>query len=180
MTGIIFVIFGVFCFVAALAFLVFPMDIEMEKFITLGFVKLYFNDVVSMDQQFMKYYLVLGLFIVAVFSFVIFYVTKLIRRILVTIKEGRPFEKNVPEILRKIAWIVLGGGFIIQLVYLCESVILLKAIPLQQFIIKDAVDSIEYLFTMDFSFVFIAMTLFFLSYIFAYGVSLQIESDETL
>jgi len=44
----------------------------------------------------------------------------------------------------------------------------------------DAVEKLEYVFTVDFGFVAVFCVLMLLSYIFTYGQALQRESDETL
>ena len=82
--------------------------------------------------------------------------------------------------LKKIAWIVLGSGAVTQLFGIIESVLLNKIYPLEQLFASDAIEKIEVTNVMDFTFVFIFGILMLLSYIFAYGQTLQKEADETL
>ena len=178
--GGIFYAFAIICMIFAGLVFVFEESMIAELSITLDFIKLYFNESVNVNMTFMKYYMMVGLIMVGVFSFVIAYVLKMIRSILACMKEGRPFEKNVPEVLRKIAYFVLGGGILTQIIHGVEAMLIAKAIPLDELLLKESITKIEYTFTADFSFVLIFAILMFLSYIFAYGVQLQIESDETL
>ena len=75
---------------------------------------------------------------------------------------------------------VLGCGALVQVVGVIERVLLVKIYPLEQILVSDAIEKIEYVNVVDFTFVIIFAILMLLSYIFAYGQTLQRESDETL
>ena len=94
-------------------------------------------------------------------------------------KEGRPFEANIPDILKKIAGIVFLGGGAMELYEFVGPMLLLKAFPIRD-ILAASTEHIEYSFSMNFEFVLFAWVILFLSYIFSYGQTLQQESDETL
>jgi len=178
--GTIFRVFGILSIVFAILTLFLGTKMTTENSVTLGFVKLYLSDQFSIHSNLLRIYLVLGLLIVSILCFLTDHATKIVRKILSPIKDGRPFERDIPENLRKIAWIVLIGGSVSQIIGIVENVILSRACPIDQLIVPDAITKLEYTFTMDFGFVLIFMILMFLSYIFSYGQILQQESDETL
>lgn len=103
-----------------------------------------------------------------------------LRKILAPVKEGRPFDADVIVNLKKIAWVILIGGGLIQLLGIAERVLLVKALPMDMIFSSPAIESVEYVFTMDFGFVWMFCVVRFLALIFEYGRRLQQESDETL
>ena len=141
---------------------------------------MYLTDQVNINTGYMQIYLTVGLLVVSILCFMIDFGIKLIRRILAPMKEGRPFEADVPTNLKKIAWIVLAGGAVTQVVGIIERIVLMKACPAEQIVNMDVISKLEYTFTIDFTFVLAFCIVMFLSYIFSYGQILQKESDETL
>ena len=103
-----------------------------------------------------------------------------LRRILAPMKEGRPFDAEVPACLKKFAWVLLAGSGLIQVVGLIERAMLTRALPMEEIFSSPAIDSVEYVFTMDFGFVWVFVVLQLLARVFEYGQRLQQESDETL
>ena len=103
-----------------------------------------------------------------------------LRRILAPMKEGRPFDAEVPVCLKKFAWVLLAGSGLIQVVGLIERAMLIRALPMEEIFSSPAIDSVEYVFTMDFGFVWVFVVLQLLARVFEYGQRLQQESDETL
>ena len=178
--GTIFRVFGIVSIIFAVLTFILGTKITTENSVTLGFVKLYLSEQFSIHSNLLRIYLVLGLLIVSILCCLIAHAATIVRRILAPIKEGRPFENNIPKYLRQIAWIVLIGGGVSQVIGLVENVILTRVYPIDQLIIPEAITKLEYTYTIDFSFVLIFMVIMFLSYIFSYGQVLQQESDETL
>ena len=103
-----------------------------------------------------------------------------LRRILAPMKEGRPFEEEVAVNLKKVAWLLLIGGGLIQVIGLAERALLVRDLPMDAIFSAPAIHSVEYVFTLDFGFVWLFCVVRFLAQIFAYGQQLQQESDETL
>ena len=77
-------------------------------------------------------------------------------------------------------WIILAGGGLIQLLGILGRVWLVKSLPMDVIFSSPAIASVEYVFTMDFGFVWMFFVVLLLSRIFEYGQVLQQESDETL
>ena len=111
---------------------------------------------------------------------VIRYALGALRNVLAPVKLGHPFDKEVPASLRKLAWIILVGGGLIQLLGIVGRVLLVNSLDMDAIFSSAAIESVEYVFTMDFSFVWMFCVVIFLSQIFEYGQQLQQESDETL
>ena len=108
------------------------------------------------------------------------YGLKVIRSILAPMKEGRPFDGEVPSGLRKLAWICLAGGGLIQLLGIASRILLVNALPMDVIFSSPAIESVEYVYMFDFGFVWMFIVLILLARIFEYGQKLQQESDETL
>lgn len=178
--GICFRIVGIICIILTVVILAFGNKINATHSISLDFIKMYLTNEVNVNTGYMQLYLTVGLLVVSVLCFMIDFGIKLIRRILAPMKEGRPFEADVPTNLKKIAWIVLAGGAVTQVVGIVERIILMKACPAEQIVNMDVISKLEYTFTIDFTFVLAFCIVMFLSYIFSYGQILQKESDETL
>ena len=103
-----------------------------------------------------------------------------LRSVLAPAKEGRPFDGEATAGLRKLAWVILAGGGLIQLLGILGRVWLVKSLPMDVIFSSPAIESVEYVFTMDFGFVWMFFVILLLSRIFEYGQVLQQESDETL
>ena len=181
--------FGTFMKVMGIIFSVFALLVLIfgEKMYEAGsisldfdFIKLYLAEEYQTVNGLMKIHTIIGLLVGSLISFAIYYASKLLRNILNSMKEGRPFEADIPANLQKLAWTVLIVGAITQIAGIIERVILTKAYPIEQILSSSAIAKIEYSYTIDFNFIFITCILLFLSHIFAYGQELQKESDETL
>lgn len=103
-----------------------------------------------------------------------------LRGILAPMKEGRPFDGAVPLNLKKFAWVYLIGSGLVQVMGMVQRALLARTLPMDAIFSSPAIDSVEYVFTMDFAFVWVFCVLRLLAQIFEYGQRLQLESDETL
>lgn len=103
-----------------------------------------------------------------------------LRKVLAPMKEGRPFDGDTPVYLKKIAWIILIGGGLIQVLGIAGRAMMIRSLPMDAIFASAAIERVEYVFTVDFGFVCLACAVLLLSRIFEYGQRLQQESDETL
>lgn len=108
------------------------------------------------------------------------YALSALRSILAPVKEGRPFDREVSAGLRKLAWITLIGGGVLQVLGLVGKLVMARSLPMDAVFSSSAIKSVEYVFALDLGFVWIFCIMIFLSQIFEYGQKLQQESDETL
>lgn len=108
------------------------------------------------------------------------YCLKVLREILVPMKEGTPFAEGISAKIRKLAWTVLIGGGIAEISAKIATVFETRAYHIEKLLDDSVVKSISYDYKISLWFVVAALILFFLSYIFRYGEELQRESDETL
>lgn len=173
---------GIVCIVFAVLVLIFGSAMFEEGSLTLEleFIKFYLADDLQTVTGMMKVYTVIGLIAASVICFMFDYASRILRRILEPMKESRPFDADIPENLKKIAWMVLIGGAIVQIIGIAERVLMIQAFPMNQIFASEAITKLEYVFTIDFGFGLIFCIILFLSYIFSYGQALQRESDETL
>ena len=102
------------------------------------------------------------------------------RKILEPMKEGRPFESGTSDKIRKLGFVVIGSGLILQLCRYFAAITEIRAYNLESFFRPEMVKGVEFSFEFDINFIFIAAILFLMAHIFRYGEALQQESDETL
>lgn len=154
-----------------------PSSIKLN----LDFAVLHLGESAPVNERFFSLYAVSSALGAGILCFLVSYVCKLIRAILSPMKNGRPFEAGISDNIKKVAWAVLIGGLVSELMGVAARVMLIKAFRVDElFAATAAVAKTEYAFTIDLGFALFACVLFFLSYVFAYGRMLQQESDETL
>lgn len=95
---------------------------------------------------------------------------KLVRRIMIPMKEGRPFEEGISDTIKKFGHFVLAatviGGFIH---FLLDTVFIAIGAEPEPLPVSISVEGI-----------FAALVIYLISYIFRYGEELQKQADETL
>ena len=121
-----------------------------------------------------------SLVIAATSCFILYFIAKFLRAVLLSVKEGRPFENAVVSSFRRLGFLSLVGGLVSELLKWGQQLLLLKAYPMDEIFASPAITGMEVNFIMDMGFVVIALVFFILSRIFAYGHELQKQSDETL
>ncbi len=126
------------------------------------------------------FYLVAGLTI-GVVGIALFVLTiRCIRRILAPMKEGLPFAREVAENFRKLGWLAIAGGVLDLILELALDGAVLRAYDMGELFLSEKITAVNISYTLDFTFVLLALILFGFSYIFRYGQELQQLSDETL
>ena len=108
------------------------------------------------------------------------FIARSFRAILDPMKKGEPFHNSVSIHLRKISRYICSLGIGMNLVVIISNILLVKAYDLHLLLLSEKIPHVDFLFTFDFSFLFIAGILLLLSYVFRYGEELQQLSDETL
>ena len=95
---------------------------------------------------------------------------KLVRRILSPMKEGRPFEEGISDIIKKFGHFVLAATVIDAFIhFLLDTVFIAMGVESEPLPVSISVERI-----------FAAMVIYLISYIFRYGEELQKQADETL
>ena len=109
------------------------------------------------------------------------YFIRVLRGILATMKEGRPFESGVSKKISKLGWTALIGGAVVEIVSKLCPYLDAKCYDLSRIFNPEAVEGVSFnLGANVIWFIVVALVLFFLSYVFKCGEELQKESDETL
>ncbi len=111
------------------------------------------------------------------------YCIKVLREILAPMKEGKPFAEGISKKVRKLGWTVLIGGGVFEIARAAEEFFTVRAYRVAEFISHPAVESAGIEFSKSSIhpwFIFAALLMFFLSFVFRCGEKLQRESDETL
>ncbi len=173
---------GIVCVIFAVLALFFGEKMfEMGSFsLDMAYIKLHLSDGFQPSTGLIETFITILLAALGVISFLVAYGIRQFRDILAPMKEGRPFEAAMSRKLRNIAWTTLAGGGILTIVSFVERMIQTKAYPMEQIFSSPAIEKVEFIYTIDFTFVFVFCAIMFLSYIFDYGQKLQKESDETL
>ena len=156
------------------------MFAEGNVTLNLDFIKFHLNDSTYVNEQFVKLYVFAATLGGGIICFLVYYVSRVLRKILAPMKNGRPFEEGISANLKKVGIWVLVGGFLSELVGIVARILLINAYSVDELFASAAISKTEFVLTMNLGFVLIACVIFFLSYIFAYGHVLQQESDETL
>ena len=113
-------------------------------------------------------------------SAAVWYCLRVLREILAPMKEGTPFAAGMAGKIRKLGWTVLIGGFVAEVGYRLSQLFEARAYQIERLLNMEAIASVDYNYSVSLWFVFAALILFFLSYIFRCGEALQKEADETL
>ena len=111
---------------------------------------------------------------------ILWYGLKVLREVLVPMKDGRPFDQGISAKIRKLAWITLLGGGIAEVVRAVGSAFEVLSYDIPSLFNMANVANVGLNYSISLWFVIVALLLFFLSYVFRYGEQLQRESDETL
>ena len=103
----------------------------------------------------------------------------LLHRVLVPMREGRPFDGSVSVTLRKLGWVTLFGGLGVELLSWAVSMLELRLYDFSEIFLPEVVTG--YTVNVPLGGALIApVVILLLSHVFKYGEQLQKLSDETL
>ena len=103
----------------------------------------------------------------------------LLHRVLVPMREGRPFDGSVSVTLRKLGWVTLFGGLGVELLSWAVSLLTLRLYDFSEIFLPEVVTG--YTVNIPLGGGLIApVVVLLLSHVFKYGEQLQKLSDETL
>lgn len=110
------------------------------------------------------------------------YCIRVLREILVPMKEGRPFVSGISRKLRKLGWTVMISGALVEIGGRLAEIFNLKAYRITEFFTNPVVESVKVggnttIFCWSIP---AGLLVLFLSFVFRYGEELQQQSDETL
>ena len=110
----------------------------------------------------------------------VWFCLRVLREILAPMKEGQPFAAGTSDKVRKLGWTVLVTGAITEIGGMIMNIFEVRLYDLQKILNPEIISNLEYDYNFNIWFIFAALIIFFLSYVFRYGEALQKESDETL
>ena len=111
------------------------------------------------------------------------YCIRVLRGILAPMKEGRAFAEGISRKIKKLGWTALIGGGLVEIARIAEDFFFVRAYRLDEIISHPSVESVGAAFgpgSVHPWFIFAALVMFFLSFVFRCGEELQRQSDETL
>lgn len=108
------------------------------------------------------------------------FMIKITRSILKPMIEGVPFSNSVSADFKKLGIIVLVFGIIGQAAALVCNILTFASYDMEKAFNFNVLENVDFMYNFDVGFIFTALVLFLLSFIFRYGAELQKLSDETL
>ena len=155
-----------------------PLSVNTLSF---GTVTLHLAEGALPDQTIGKAQMLGAMLPASVILAVVYYVLTVLRRILEPMKEGRTFETDVSDNIRRLATAVLAGGILSYAAQTASGFFFRAQYDALRELFKEGVvDHITVTYSFSLNFVFAALVLYLLSYIVRYGEELQRQSDETL
>ncbi len=146
----------------------------------LSFLTLTLTENVACKPQMLRLFAVSGCLGAALMLVTCWYGLRTLRKILESMKLGRPFSDSTAGEVRKLGIFTLAFGGLGSLVKSVQTGLVAQVCPLDSLFNPEAVAGFETNVQFSLDFLWIAGLIFLLSYIFRYGSQLQRESDETL
>ena len=147
--------------------------------ISLGSVNLELANSVA-PTSVIKEQIIFGLVLVSVVLGIFCYIIYYVRKILAPMKENKPFTSEVSNALKKLAYISLIGGAILEVLKAVLSITIYNGYDLSALLLNENISSISFRHTVNGYFILIFAVFYLLHFVFKYGEELQKESDETL
>lgn len=126
----------------------------------------------------------LGVFEILLVAFAVFvficFVLRVVRRILEPMSQGQPFRENVADDIKKLAWICLIGGLVVEIVKTVGIALQLGRQDLMVYFNPAMVSKVEVEYSFSTWYIWVFALLMLMSHVFRYGQQLQQLSDETL
>ena len=104
----------------------------------------------------------------------------IIQDILTPMTQGKPFDTKVADSLKKLSFIVLAAGAVMEVGKVALSALLLNSIRLDALFNPELVAGYTVKHVLSMNFIFLFAVLYLMSHVFRYGEALQQLSDETL
>ena len=116
----------------------------------------------------------------AVILLLTLYGLRMVKQILKPMKEGRPFDESIADSLRRLGHVVLASGIVSCVLAYLSQAAMLGVIDYKELFNPALVTGVEIRSSFSINFIFVALALYLMSYVFRYGSELQRVSDETL
>ncbi|MBQ6531489.1 MAG: DUF2975 domain-containing protein [Solobacterium sp.] len=116
----------------------------------------------------------------AVILLLTLYGMRMVKQVLQPMKEGRPFDESIADSLRRLGHVVLASGIVSCVLAYLTQWSMLGVIDYKELFNPALVIGVEIRSSFSITFIFVALALYLMSYVFRYGSELQRESDETL
>ena len=104
----------------------------------------------------------------------------IIQDILTPMTQGKPFDTKVADSLKKLSFIVLAAGAVMEVGKVALSALLLNSIRIDALFNPELVAGYTVKHVLSMNFIFLFAVLYLMSHVFRYGEELQALSDETL
>ena len=126
----------------------------------------------------------LGVFEILLVAFAVLvficFVLRVVRRILEPMSQGQPFRENVADDIKKLAWICLIGGLVVEIAKTVGIALHLGRQDLMVYFNPAMVSKVEVEYSFSTWYIWVFALLMLMSHVFRYGQQLQQLSDETL
>lgn len=153
---------------------------NMNTILSLGSVKVDLLPDYCPSLAFVRMRSVLGGLLLSVLGLFVFYVTKIIRKILAPMKSELPFDGEIHKNLRKLGNLTWIYGTAYNIVKMFIESVVYQAYQIPDLFLTEKIAGCRLELKADFTFVIAGVIILMLSYVFQYGAELQQQSDETL
>lgn len=149
--------------------------------VTIGNLTLTFAGTMVPAFESLKTGIVVTLVSAVVMAAITWYILKVLRSIMKHVKEGRPFEAGISQMIKKLAWIILIGGILTQVLKVVTDTVMLASYDFSKIFNPEIISGYTINHTLNLGAPIVAFVILLcLSFVFRYGEMLQQESDETL
>lgn len=153
---------------------------EVMESIGFGSLEIYFSENALPSQNFSISFFVMTMIFFVLASVTAFIMIKIFRNIFGCISSGEPFNEIVHTNLKKTGILVIVYGIISEVFSVIESTMLFKGCNIKELLVGGEVKNVMLQHQIELDFIFVAIVIFLLAYIFKYGAQLQQQVDETL
>lgn len=147
--------------------------------ISISDVELEFKEPIMVSTAFMIVDATTVMFMALIVIATTCYIIKVLRKVLVPMIAGQPFDGTVSGNIKKLGIVVIVGGIILDVAQAVGSGMLLYRYNIPS-LLSDNISHIHVNYEINMTNILIGVLVILLSYVFRYGEELQQQADETL
>ena len=173
---IIFVGVGI-CLVAEALGQLPPAELAAVSF---GDVELQFTEPQMVDNSFMAFEMGTTMVMALIAITVACYLIKVLRKVLVPMIKGQPFDGTVSENIKKLGIVMIAGGLIMDILEAVGSNLAFFMYDVSSLFLSENIGKVSINSEISLGSVLAGVLVIMLSHVFRYGEELQQQADETL
>jgi len=148
--------------------------------VSFGDVSLEFAEAIKTDSTFLFVEMGTTMIMALIAIAITCYLIKVLRRVLVPMMEGQPFDGTVSTNIKKLGITIIAGGLIIDIIEVIGSNMAFYMYDAAELFLSDNISKVTINSDIGMGNVLAGILVIMLSYVFRYGEELQKQADETL